>query len=68
MNDELVLVLPDAPMRLVDIEALVLKQALQMHGWNQRKAAAYLGLSARVISYKCKKFKLRKPRQRALFL
>ena len=67
-NDSLVLLLPAAPMALREIEATVLKQALMMHGWNQRKTSAYLGISPRVMSYKCKRYKLRKPRQRALFL
>ena len=67
-NESLVLLLPAAPMALTAIEAQVLKQALMMHGWNQRKTAAYLGISPRVMSYKCRKHKLRKPRQRALFL
>ena len=47
--------------RLATMERRILFEALEKHEWIQTRAADSLGLSERVLRYKIKKYKIRKP-------
>jgi DNA-binding NtrC family response regulator len=46
--------LPDAGISLAEAERQLIEQALIRCGWVQRRAAALLGISSRVMNYKIK--------------
>jgi transcriptional regulator with GAF, ATPase, and Fis domain len=49
------------PSTIEDIEKTRLLEALKHSGWNQAKAAKSLGISARQIGYKIRKYDLKQP-------
>lgn len=53
--------LPPGGIALKEIEQLALLQALAQCGWNQRRAAEFLRLSSRVMSYKVRKHGIAHP-------
>ena len=57
--------LPDDGLSLEDIERDLLQAALEKHGWNQTKAAAYLDITRSALLYRMQKFGLEKPKPEA---
>jgi two-component system NtrC family response regulator len=55
------LALPDDSLPLEDVERELLIAALNKHGWNQTKAAAYLNISRSALIYRMQKFALERP-------
>ena len=51
--------LPPSGIRLEELEKLVILEALRMHGWVQKDAADFLGISARTMNYKIAKHQIR---------
>jgi len=50
--------LPDEGISLEDVERELLLAALQRHGWNQTRAAAFLGITRSTLVYRMQKFGL----------
>ncbi|GAC1454952.1 MAG: sigma-54 dependent transcriptional regulator [Gemmatimonadaceae bacterium] len=55
--------LPDDGLSLENVERELLQAALEKHGWNQTKAAAYLDITRSALLYRMQKFGLEKQRQ-----
>ena len=53
--------LPDEGISLEDVERELLLAALQRHGWNQTRAAAFLGITRSTLVYRMQKFGLERP-------
>lgn len=53
--------LPDEGLSLETVERDLLLAALEKHGWNQTKAAAYLDITRSALLYRIQKFGLEKP-------
>jgi DNA-binding NtrC family response regulator len=53
--------LPPDGLSLVDLELEVIRRALERHGWNRTKTAAYLRIPRHVLVYRIGKHGLRKP-------
>jgi two-component system NtrC family response regulator len=53
--------LPDEGLSLEGVERDLLVAALEKHGWNQTKAAAYLDITRSALLYRMQKFGLEKP-------
>jgi two-component system response regulator AtoC len=53
--------LPPGGIHLQDAERAFITQALERCGWVQKKAAALLGLSSRVLNYRIKQFGITHP-------
>ena len=53
--------LPAAGIDLEQLERSLVMQALERSGWNQTKAAGFLGLNRDQIRYRIEKFKLERP-------
>jgi two-component system NtrC family response regulator len=53
--------LPDEGLSLETVERDLLSAALEKHGWNQTKAAAYLDITRSALLYRMQKFGLEKP-------
>jgi DNA-binding NtrC family response regulator len=53
--------LPPDGLSLVDLEVDVIRRALDLHGWNRAKTAAYLRIPRHVLLYRIEKHGLRKP-------
>ncbi|GAB4237859.1 MAG: sigma-54 dependent transcriptional regulator [Acidobacteriota bacterium] len=51
--------LPDEPISLEEIERELLLAALVKHGWNQTRAARYLGITRNTLVYRMQKFGIR---------
>jgi two-component system NtrC family response regulator len=54
--------LPDEGLPLEEVERDLIKAALEKHGWNQTKAAAYLDVTRSTLIYRMQKFGLDAPR------
>ncbi len=54
--------LPPTGIKLNDLEKLAIMEALKMSNWVQKDAAAFLGISSRVMNYKVQKYDIRSPR------
>jgi two-component system NtrC family response regulator len=54
--------LPDEGLSLETVERDLLQAALEKHGWNQTKAAAYLDITRSALLYRMQKFGLDKPK------
>ena len=54
--------LPPTGISLDDLEKQAIMEALRMNNWVQKDAAAFLGISSRVINYKVQKYNIRSPR------
>ncbi|UCD59027.1 MAG: sigma-54-dependent Fis family transcriptional regulator [Candidatus Hydrogenedentota bacterium] len=52
--------IPEGGIKLLDIERMLLLQALERTGWVQKNAAKLLGISPRVINYKIRKHKIKR--------
>jgi len=50
--------LPPSGISLEELEKLVILEALRMHGWVQKDAADFLGVSARTMNYKIAKYQI----------
>jgi two-component system NtrC family response regulator len=55
--------LPDEGLSLETVERDLLKAALDKHGWNQTKAAAYLDITRSALLYRMQKFGLERPKR-----
>ncbi|MEW6440747.1 MAG: sigma-54 dependent transcriptional regulator [bacterium] len=53
--------LPSDGVRLVDMEKMLVLDALEKANWVQKEAARFLGISRRVMHYKIQKFGIRNP-------
>ena len=53
--------LPDEGLSLENVERDLLLAALEKHGWNQTKAAAYLDITRSALLYRMQKFGLESP-------
>jgi two-component system NtrC family response regulator len=53
--------LPDEGLSLESVERDLLLAALEKHGWNQTRAAAYLDITRSALLYRMQKFGLEKP-------
>jgi len=51
--------LPDQGVALEEVEKALLLAALERHGWNQSRAARYLGLTRNTLIYRMQKYNLR---------
>jgi DNA-binding NtrC family response regulator len=54
--------LPPAGIRLEDLEKHAILEALRMHGWVQKDAARFLGISSRMMNYKVAKYEIKNAR------
>ena len=57
--------LPDEGLSLEGVERDLLQAALEKHGWNQTKAAAYLDITRSALLYRMQKFELERPKRDA---
>jgi DNA-binding NtrC family response regulator len=57
---ESALEIPDGGIKLMEVERLLIVQALERTGWVQKNAAKLLGISPRVINYKIQKHKIKR--------
>ena len=55
----MVLELPSSGITLDELEKLIILGALRMHGWVQKDAAQFLGISARTMNYKIAKHQIK---------
>ncbi|RJP67554.1 MAG: sigma-54-dependent Fis family transcriptional regulator [Candidatus Abyssobacteria bacterium SURF_17] len=53
--------IPEDGVKLVDVERQLIVQALERTGWVQKNAAKLLGMSPRVINYKIRKHRIKRP-------
>ncbi|MBI5502760.1 MAG: sigma-54-dependent Fis family transcriptional regulator [Deltaproteobacteria bacterium] len=53
--------LPPDGLSLIDLEVDVIRRALEWHGWNRTKTAAYLRIPRHVLIYRIEKHGLRQP-------
>jgi two-component system response regulator AtoC len=53
--------IPEGGIQLMDVERMLIVQALERSGWVQKNAAKLLGISPRVINYKIRKHKIENP-------
>jgi DNA-binding NtrC family response regulator len=53
-----ILEIPEGGIKLMEVERLLIIQALERTGWIQKNAAKLLGISPRVINYKIRKHKI----------
>ncbi|MBI5485896.1 MAG: sigma-54-dependent Fis family transcriptional regulator [Deltaproteobacteria bacterium] len=53
--------LPPDGLPLIDLEVDVIRRALELHGWNRTKTAAYLRIPRHVLIYRLEKHGLRQP-------
>jgi two-component system NtrC family response regulator len=56
--------LPDQDFQWEEVERDILLAALERHGWNQSRAARYLGMTRNTLIYRMQKFQLREPHKR----
>jgi DNA-binding NtrC family response regulator len=54
--------LPPTGIDLDDLEKQAILEALKMNNWIQKDAAAFLGISSRVMNYKVQKYDIKNPR------
>ena len=54
--------LPPNGIDLDDLEKLAILEALRINNWVQKDAAAFLGISSRVMNYKVAKYEIKSPR------
>ncbi len=52
--------IPDGGIKLMEVERMLIVQALERTGWVQKNAAKLLGISPRVINYKIQKHKIKR--------
>jgi DNA-binding NtrC family response regulator len=57
-----VLRLPPAGVNLDELEKRAILEALKLHGWVQKDAARFLGITSRVMNYKVAKYQIKNPR------
>ncbi len=55
-----ILEIPEGGIKLMEVERLLIIQALERTGWIQKNAAKLLGISPRVINYKIRKHKIKR--------
>ena len=53
--------LPEGGLNLEDLERALILEALERYGWNQTRAAAFLGLTRPTLIYRMEKYGLAKP-------
>ncbi len=56
-----VLHLPEGGIRLQEVERDILLASLERHGWNQTRAAQYLGITRNTLIYRMQKYSIREP-------
>jgi transcriptional regulator with GAF, ATPase, and Fis domain len=54
--------LPPTGINLEDLEKQAILEALRINNWVQKDAAAFLGISSRVMNYKVAKYEIKNPR------
>ncbi len=54
--------LPPNGIDLDELEKQAILEALRIHGWVQKDAAKFLGISSRVMNYKVSKYEIKSPR------
>ena len=54
--------LPPEGVDLDDLEKMAIVEALRINNWVQKDAAAFLGISSRVMNYKVSKYEIKNPR------
>jgi two-component system NtrC family response regulator len=56
--------LPEAGLSLEEVEKELILRALQKHGWNQSRAARYLGITRHTLLYRIEKHNIARPGSR----
>ncbi len=54
--------IPANGLSLEDLERSLIQEALERHGWNQSRAASFLGISRPTLVYRMEKYGLQKPK------
>ena len=54
--------LPPSGIQLDELEKQAILEALRISNWVQKDAAAFLGISSRVMNYKVAKYEIKSPR------